>query len=359
MKIMFFSELATGGAEKVAAVLAGKFVEKRHQVSVISFKSKNSQNYDIDDRVTIFYVYVAEEEKFRVIKRLHKIWKIVGNIKPDCIISLTTGGIYPLLAAKAVKGKLILSERSNPNKNMGMKDKLNKWISLRNADAIVFQTEYAKKQYSNRMQKKGIIIPNPLDSNLPDVYTGIRENRVVAAGRMITAKNYPMLFAAFKKFAQKYTEYVLEVYGDGPKEQELRKLVEQDDILREKVIFRGFVSEVNKEIRMCAMYVSSSNHEGLSNSVLEALAMGIPTISTDCPAYGAREYIKNNVTGILIPVGDIERLYSAMCLMIEQDWLNKDFSDNAEDIRQRLNATTIADRWLMIIERLQGQNTGV
>lgn len=352
MKIMFFSGLAIGGAEKVAAILASQFAMKQHQVSVITFTKGNDKRYIVDDEVEVFCAEVNPKSKIKVLRRWFKIREIVRGIKPDCIINLATGGIYPLLAARTVRGKLILSERSNPNKSMGGKDKLNKWISFRGADAIVFQTEYAKQQYPKEIQKKGVIIPNPLAENLPAVYTGVREKRVVAVGRMITAKNYPMMFEAFKKFALKYPEYVLEVYGNGPKEQATRDYVEQDDVLRGKVFFKGFVFNVNEEIRKSAMYISSSNHEGLSNSVLEALALGIPTISTDCPAYGAREYIKNNITGILVPVGDAESLYSAMCMMVEQGWLEKDFSTNAESIRKKLDASTIADSWLSVIEKM-------
>lgn len=359
MKIMFFSELAIGGAEKVAAILTGQFAVKQHQVSVITFSNREGKSYYVDDNIDVFSAEIKKETKFRVVRRWLKVREIVKQVEPECIICLATGGIYPLLAAKSIKGKLILSERSNPNKNMGKKEKLNKWISFKWADLIVFQTEYAKQQYSEKIQKKGIVIPNPLALDLPPVYTGIREKRVAAVGRMITAKNYPMMFSAFKKFVLRYPEYVLEVYGNGPKEQEYRRLVEQDDVLKEKVIFKGFVINVNEKIKACAMYISSSNHEGLSNSMLEALALGLPTISTDCPAYGAREYIKNNETGILVPIGDIEGLYSAMCSMVEKDWLNKDFSANSENIRRKLNAAAIADCWLKIIEEIVETERGI
>ena len=349
MNIMFFSGLAIGGAEKVATILAGQFANKHHQVSILSFVKGNDEGYAVDDKVKIYCADVNKNEHFRILKRLSKILKIVRAEKPDCIICLATGGIYPLFAAKAVRSRFIISERSNPNKSMGRKDKLNKKISFHGADAVVFQTEYARQQYSKKVQKKSVIIPNPLASDLPEIYSGIRKKRIAAVGRMITAKNYPMLFAAFKKFVTRYPEYVLEVYGNGPKEQETRKLAEEDEVLNEKVIFKGFVSNVNEKIRDCAMYVSSSNHEGLSNSILEALALGLPTISTDCPAYGAREYIQNNITGILVPVSDAEGLYSAMCTIVEDGWLTKDLSANAKDIREKLAASTIADCWLRLV----------
>ena len=71
-------------------------------------------------------------------------------------------------------------------------------------------------------------------------------------------------------------------------------------------------SNILEKVAPCYMYVSSSDFEGISNSMLEALGMGLPTVVTDCPVGGARMVINSGENGILVPVGDTKAMYEAM-----------------------------------------------
>lgn len=98
------------------------------------------------------------------------------------------------------------------------------------------------------------------------------------------------------------------------------------------------------------IHVSSSDYEGISNSMLEALAIGLPCICTDCPVGGAKMVIKNNINGILIPVGDQKALEQKMILLAENDELIEKLSQNAVKIRTKLSISNIADEWISFIE---------
>ena len=111
------------------------------------------------------------------------------------------------------------------------------------------------------------------------------------------------------------------------------------------MFFPGYISNVNEKMCNAAMYVSSSNFEGISNSMLEALAMGVPTISTDCPVGGARMMIQNNENGILIPVGDEEALYKAMLKIAEDSEFAQKISNNAINIKQEYSIDKIVKKW--------------
>jgi glycosyltransferase involved in cell wall biosynthesis len=109
-------------------------------------------------------------------------------------------------------------------------------------------------------------------------------------------------------------------------------------------------ADVLDVVKDCAMFVSSSDYEGLSNSMLEAMAIGLPCVCTDCLGGGARELIKDGENGLLVPTKDAKALAEAMCSMVDDKELSKRCSDNASKIREELSAEYIADKWHEYIE---------
>ena len=97
------------------------------------------------------------------------------------------------------------------------------------------------------------------------------------------------------------------------------------------------------------MYVLSSDYEGIPNSLLEAMAMGMPVISTDCPIGGASMLIEHGVNGLLIPVGDSEKLHSAMHYFAKNPETAEQCAREAAKIRKRLSVKQICDQWLEYI----------
>ena len=122
--------------------------------------------------------------------------------------------------------------------------------------------------------------------------------------------------------------------------------------LEDKVVLKGFSNNVHKEIVNAMMYISSSDYEGISNSMLEAMAIGLPTICTDCPIGGARQVIKSQDNGILIPIGDVSALTNAMFKIVE----NKDFRDflstNAIKVRQIYDMENICREWEKVLNEI-------
>ena len=120
--------------------------------------------------------------------------------------------------------------------------------------------------------------------------------------------------------------------------------------LQEKIVFHGFCSRVAEETKDAAMFVLCSNYEGISNSLVEALAMGIPTIATDCPVGGCKSYISDHVNGILIPVGDGEALTEAMKEIAGNEKLAASLSAEAAKVRERFSVERIARAMLEALE---------
>lgn len=116
--------------------------------------------------------------------------------------------------------------------------------------------------------------------------------------------------------------------------------------LSERIHFEGFKKNIDEIIRDSAMYVSSSDYEGICNSMIEAMSMGIPTICTDCPIGGARAMITDGVNGLLVPVRDSEKLYKAMKTFIDRPEYAARLGAKAEEIRNMYPVEKIAKEWL-------------
>ena len=148
----------------------------------------------------------------------------------------------------------------------------------------------------------------------------------------------------FREFHKKYGEYVLDIYGQGELEKELIAYCEECKISG-WVRFNGLVSDIYEKMVKATMYISSSDYEGMSNSMLEALAMGIPSICTDCPIGGARMVIQNNENGILVPIKNTEKMTEAMLKIVEDEQFAKKLSKNSRKLREYLNVQYIGKQW--------------
>lgn len=243
---------------------------------------------------------------------------------------------------------MILSERSDPNK---CEFKRLRDFFYSYGRYFVFQTEDARKCFSEKIQSRSVIIPNPIPNTMPELFQGIREKKIVAVGRLEKEKNYFLLCDAFEKFSEEQKEYTLHIYGKGSLLQELQSYVKKLK-LEDKIIFEGFQKNVLEYIKDAGMYVLSSDYEGISNAMLEAMAIGIPVIATDCPIGGARMLLENEKNGILVPMKNSEAMSNAMKKVANDEEFAKNLSLEASKVREIYSIQNICDKWLQVIEKL-------
>ncbi len=351
MKIVFtIGTLSGGGAERVIARLSSRFSELGHDVHVLLVANGNV-TYPISKGVNVKYIKPLLDVKFiRGLSRMIEYRKEVKRIAPDVVISFTAAvNIFVMQSLRGLKIKTILSERNNPYvdppsaKKRKSRDKL-----YERADGIVFQTADARDYFSDSIKAKSKIIPNPLDSNIPETYDGERDHRIVTVGRLEPQKNHKMLIDAFSELHKAYPDYTLEIYGEGGRRAELEEQINTLG-LSQSVRLMGYSTNVLEAIRSAAMFVLPSDYEGISNALIEALALGIPTVSTDHPIGGARSVICDGENGLLTPVGDKDSLKSAMELIIKTPSLASRLTDEAIKIREELSIDKIAAEWLEFI----------
>lgn len=340
-KILFIANhLGGGGAERVITILANMFKAKGHDVKVVSLNhDERSYHYGVD-------VPVLEALADSKIGQITELRKVIKKVKPDTVIAFEYHiAMKTVIAASGMKCKVIASERNDPHELEGQFVKKH----LRNflygcADTLVCQTDDAKAYFSKRIQKKSVVIMNPIKDNLPKWDAENHNRTIVNFCRLSKQKNIPLLLEAFQQFHEKYPDYSLAIYGDGPEEQNIRNLIHKLG-LEGAVFLTPFAKNIHEIASKCAMFVSSSDYEGLSNSMLEAMAMGMPVVCTDCPIGGARMVIEDGENGMLVNCNDKRELATAMCKIVMNKELRDGISNRASRIRSNLSLENILKKW--------------
>ncbi len=338
------------GADKVKTMLANEWSAQNHNVTILSMDDTHGY-YPLDER--IIKIVLPHFRGVEVYKDILVMRNFLKKNKYDRIITFADNFSVKMMMASVglgINNKIIISERNDPKAEE--QDILNRYFrnwAFRRARRIVFQTTGAQEYYKKEIREKSCVIPNPINDNLPDRWEGERDKRIVAVGRLEPQKNMKMLIEAFAKLHQEYPDYILEIYGEGS----LKESIECDIAARgieKRAFLRGFDNDVWSKMLKAKMYVSSANYEGISNSMLEALGMGIPTIVTDCPAGGERMFIEHMVNGLLVRVGDAEGLYRSMKLLIEDEKITDSFSRRSPSIKNEINSKSIMRMWSSALE---------
>lgn len=350
-KIVFLiAHLGNGGAERVSVNLANEFAERNYDVSAIIFH-KGDEEYQLINSVKKIYLD-SGKSRTNTLYKIGELRKNLKDIQPDYVIELGFAIKYIIVGGLINKYNYIFSMRNDPQMSMKNSKSVFKYFRnyyFRHAKSVVFQTEDARDYYPKDIQSKGVIIPNPIKENLPERHIGERKHIIVAFSRLNKQKNIPMMLDAFKLFLQDFPDYKLKIYGRGEEVENLQRYTQQLQI-ENHVDFCGFSKNIHNEILEDMMFVSSSDYEGISNSMIEALGIGMPCLCTDCPAGGARMFIDSGVNGLLSPVGDAQKFYSNMVRMASDPELCEKFSKNAVSIKEKLSLSAICDQWEKLIK---------
>ena len=354
-KVSFIiTDMSAGGAERVMSLIANYLVQNEIEVQIIAIKS-GRREYKLDERIQFIHIKRNKYLLARFIDRIHLIKYYTKDA--DAVISfLWHCNVYTILALLLTHKRVIISERSDPDKEMSGKYQYFKWfrnLCYRRADHIVFQTENAMNYYQNNkcLYSKGVIIQNPIMPNMPEsVEYEHRENKIVMVGRLNYEKNVVMGIKGFAQVNQEFdNKYRLEIYGDGDLKNELERFVKLNK-LSGYVSFKGFEKNVIEKIRTAKLFYNTSLFEGVSNSIIEALALGIPVIATDCPIGGTKMIIKPGFNGELVTIGDNEELVKKSLKVLKDGEYWKELSSNALLIKKELSIDSIGKKWVSLLD---------
>ena len=356
-KIVFYlGSLAKGGAERVAVNLATYFDSIGYEVTIVT-KLKGEDEYLIPDTVKRVIADIIGEEitKSRIKNlrnRVKKLRNIFEEIAPNVVVSfIGKNNFMAIRAAKRKKIPVVVSVRSAPSREYKSKS-----MSLlvnpmfKKAAGVVLQTQEAKDYFKPAVQKKAVILPNSLNPNfIKPLYEGERRKHIVTVGRLDDNKNQILLIRAFEKAAEAFPEWELYLYGDGPSRKKWEEYA-QGTSCTERIHFMGMADEIYTKIDADSIFVLPSIMEGMPNALIEAMALGLACVSTDCPCGGPKDLLKDNENGLLVPVNDADAMAEALKKLMDDETLRKNYGQKAYAYTKQLNPAVVNKMWQEYLE---------
>lgn len=355
---MLIGALSKGGSERVLVNLSEHLITQGWQVTMVTQYQKDEE-YPLNSKVKRLIADITEEEvsSNRILNfkrrfcKLRNIWK---QEKPDVILSfIGKNNMMALLTSRFLGIPVAVSVRGEPTMEY-----YSKWMRVaarslfKLADGVILQTKRCMEFFPKSVKRKAIILKNPVSpSFFRPPYTGLREKEIVAVGRIDENKNHEMLIRAFAQIAEEFPEYRVSIYGQGELRQHLNDLAAELG-LSDRIRLPGAVQDVAAVIEKAGVFVLTSDTEGVPNTLIEAMLLGLTVVSTDCPCGGPADLITDGQNGILTPVRDVQQMAESLRRAIADAEHQGEMGRNALKLRKDYAPEKVYGDWEAYLNEL-------
>lgn len=342
-----------GGAEKIIALMANFWAQRGVRVSVLTFDDPSEPLFfETDPGIHLHRLSLKRRSSGpiaainRNLRRVRILRRAICTENPDIVISFITAmNVLVLLASTGLQKPVIVCERSVP----GVTPERFLWKLLsrllyRRAASIVVQSRRAAEYFLPTFERRLRIIPNPvLRTGVVRVRRDHNLHELIALGRFSEEKCFDNLISAFSKVADVHPDWYLTIYGDGPLRAELQAQVLRLG-LTERVSLPGNIKDVSAKLAKADLFALTSRFEGFPNALCEAMATGLPVISTNCPG-GVGDLVRDGEDGILVPVNDVEALAEALHHLMSNPAERERLGGRAREVTERFDVDRIMELW--------------
>jgi len=330
---LFLPSLAGGGAEKVFLHLGQGFAERGAEVHLVLARAEGPYLPLVPDSLQVVDLGAS-----RVLRSLPALVCYLRRARPVALLSaLDQANVVALWAQKLarVPTRVVVTVHNTPSQATAQARTLSArlmryWVKpfYPWAHAVVAVSKGVANDLTNWVgvpTDKVRVIYNPIIT--PELFHKAEEPLdhpwfqpgqppvIPGAGRLTTQKDFPTLLRAFALVRAQRSARLM-ILGEGELRADLERLAEQLGIA-EDFALPGFVQNPYPYLKRAAVFVLSSRWEGLPTVLVEALALGTPVVSTDCPS-GPREILADGKWGRLVPVGDAGKLAEAILETLRQ-----------------------------------------
>ena len=349
--VLYIDMMYRGGAQRVMAIIANYLAERSWDVILVNdfLPDPKVMQYQVSEKVR--RVFLRKDLGGNVIKknfeRLSALRKLVKDEKPNVVLSfLGRPNKRMLIATTGLHCRKIVSIRNDPSKEYG-----SSWLKrcvtnllFHLANGYVFQTEDASKYFDSAIQKKAVIILNPIDDQFYAIKRNHHPKNIISVGRLEEQKNHQLLIDAFAEVKDYFPSENLIIYGEGNLRGKLEKQI-RDLGLEERVFLPGSTSDIGQKLSLAKVFVLSSDYEGLPNALMEAMAAGVPCISTDCPCGGPKSLIRNSKEGMLVPCNDANQMAKSLFVALSDPKI-EEIGKNARKRAIEFGSDSVMNKWV-------------
>lgn len=358
--------LRGGGAERVAVDLSAYWQRLGYEVSLVTQMPKKSDAYKVPSGVKRYVMGLAHETGggFRGMvanwRRMRRLRKLIKRHQVDCVLGMmTTASVLAVMAAQGLDCRVLVSEHTHPPRQKLPEawQRLRRWAYPR-AHAVVALTAGTARWIQEHIPgSKVTVIPNavrwPLEPQQPLVPVPNKGERLrlLAVGRLHEVKGFDLLISAFEVVAPYFPDWDLVILGEGSERDALQKQIDAARLHR-RITLVGRVGNINEWYESADMYVLSSRYEGLSNTLLEAMASGLAVVAMDCDT-GPREIIRDNIDGILVnPPENVDALAAHLSDLMARPLKRMALAQRAVDVRDRFAVPIVMAQWERLLPKL-------
>lgn len=353
-KIIFaIDTIGSGGAERVIVTLANYMASKKHTVIMVNADA-GVPFYPIDERVSLRKMKLNWNETGhaamirRMIQKYKYLKKMFREEKPDVVLAFLYNMEIPaILAAIQTRTKIVVSVRNSVQYYPKYVQCFRK-IFYPHIQGVVFQSINVQQARPFKNLKNSRVIMNPMMGSIHEKMVPIayneRKNWIINVGRLMPQKNQALLIRAFAEVADKYPEMELHIFGEGKLRPQLEKMITEYH-LRNKVILEGNVPDAIVKNRDAMLFVMSSDHEGFPNALVEAMACGLPSLSTKFDTGVAEQLIKDGENGFLCEAGNFYDMVRQISRALDMKEKLQGVSERATEIFDTVNSAHVCNEW--------------
>lgn len=345
--------LQAGGAERVLVNLLNHWAERKDLELFLLVHEDKTQRpfYLLHPSITL--IYTGHWRGWKRWLLFFSTCYYINKIKPDVTIGfILWNNILTALASRVVGIPSIVSERNTLHLVQNFFIKSLRDFAYHFSDRIVVQTNRAKAMVSRTLQEKTCVIANPVI--VPSTVINYKSTNIVAMGRLTYQKGFDLLIDAFSILSQGSPEWTLTIWGEGADRPALEAKIQRKN-LTEKIFLPGYGQEgIFNELSKASIFALTSRFEGMPNALCEAMGLGLAVVATDCLT-GPRELIDDKKDGFLVPVDDSDALVKALKILIQDEFLRKEFGQKAAEKMKRYDIKIIARLWEQTWEKVLGK----
>lgn len=369
--LIFIHSLHSGGAERVTTNLANYWAQKGWDITVVTLASANQDFYQLHPAVKRIALDMAgNSDNFLIAlrnnaRRVRALRRILKDTRPNVALGMMSiANILLALAAIGLKNTVTVgSERNYPPRiPLGRLWEILRSHLYGNLHAMVALTSESAAWLRRHTRASNIpVIPNavfwPLNELAPYLPPESQNNgryTLLAVGRLASQKGFDLLIAAFQGLAADFPDWQLIILGEGPERHSLETQIRIAG-LEGRILLPGRAGNVGQWYENADLYVMSSRFEGFPNTLAEAMAHGLPTVSFDCET-GPRDIIRHNIDGLLVPAGSVVDLAAALRRLMANERQRSQLGHRGKEVLQRFSMQKTITMWENLFSELRDEH---
>ena len=363
-KILYIqSRFGFGGINKIISIKENYLAERGYEIHNLTVLDENCIPIEgmYSDKIIFHSINKSKLDNLlkkpvigRILRYIYfrfSFFSILQQVNPDIIVS-TQPTLEPLSIIVLTFWKKRILEFHGWYNGKNIQDLIfrDKWYGLVKFRfyKIVSLTKKEADHLYRLVHNKALVIHNPTFVT-PKVFSSCKKNNVITLARFTAQKGLTFFLPYWKRIEEQHPDWNLLIYGEGPEEKELHRIIKETKINRVRIC--PYTQNIEEVYINSSIFILPSKFEGWPLTLIESMAYGVPCVAYNCP-HGPAEIIRNGEDGFVTEYNSPENMINKTLLLIENESLRKQMGKTAQKNIQRFNIDDIMEQWITLFDSL-------